>query len=740
MSKQVDQMIQRSVNLANDNNHEYVTLEHILLSLLGEKDIDELLLSIGVQPSKIKHDVVQFLTDPSFKKPEHLKDQPAKRTNAVHRAFQRAFTQNIFSGRNDLTVEAVLLSILNETSSHAHYFLSKHGVDREKIVQQLRKREDKMNNDTSALNQFCRNLNKDSDDGLIDPVIGREKEVADVIEVLARRKKNNVVMVGEPGVGKTAIAEGLARKIVEKSVPTALLSKVVYSLDIGSLLAGTKFRGDFEERLKSVLDEIEKLGNVILFIDEIHMLLGAGATTGSTMDAANLLKPLLAKGKLMCVGATTYDEYKSHIEKDRALQRRFQKYDILPPSAEDTKRILIGLQKYYSDFHGVEYAEGTTDLCVDLSVRYMKNKFLPDKAIDILDSAGARAKLAEEKVVTEDTVLGTVAKMAKIPLGMIDVKENTELENLAPRVKDKVYGQDMAIDQLVEAIYISKSGLRDRAKPIGSFLFLGPTGVGKTFVCKKLAETMGVKLVRFDMSEYQEKHSVSKLIGAPPGYVGHGEGKMGDGLLITEIENNPNCILLLDEIEKSAQEVYTILLQVMDDGRLTSSKGTLVDFSNVVIIMTSNLGAADAEKNRIGFMNEDNRVVVDDEVKRFFTPEFRNRLDATVKFNKLSMTEMEMIVTAEVDRTNVLLAEKNISISLTTEASAWLAEHGYDPKMGARPFLRLFEEKVKKPLAKEVLFGKLKTGGRASVGVVNNEIVVVPIEELVQEISDTESL
>lgn len=739
MSKQVDRMIERAVNLANDNNHEYVTLEHILLSLLGEKAIEELLLSIGAQPSKIKNDLKTCLLDPTFKKPEHLRDIPAKRTNAVHRTFQRALTQLLLSGRSELTIEAVLISILHETESQAQFFLVKHGATREKIIQQLRKIEDRNNNDTNALNQFCRNLNRDSNDGLIDPVIGREKEVADIIEVLARRKKNNVIMVGEPGVGKTAIAEGLARKIVEQDVPKALLNKIVYSLDIGTLLAGTKFRGDFEERLKAVLDEIEKLGNIILFVDEIHMLLGAGATTGSTMDAANLLKPLLAKGKLMCVGATTYDEYTTHIEKDRALQRRFQKYDILPPSVEDTKRIMSGLEKYYSEFHEVTYAPGTIDMCVDLSVRYMKNKFLPDKAIDIMDSAGARTKLAEKPEVTETSIIETVAKMAKIPVGMIDMKENTELENLAPRVKDKVYGQDSAIDKLVEAIYISKSGLRDRAKPIGSFLFLGPTGVGKTFVCKKLAETMGVKLVRFDMSEYQEKHSVSKLIGAPPGYVGHGEGKMGDGLLISEIENNPNCILLLDEIEKSAQEVYTILLQVMDDGRLTSSKGKLVDFSNVILIMTSNLGAADAEKNRIGFNNIDNTIAVEDEVKRFFTPEFRNRLDATVNFNKLSMHEMNLIVSAELDRTNAMLEEKNVSINLTVEASAWLAEHGYDPKMGARPFLRLFEDKVKRPLSKAILFGALKEGGRANVIVQDDDIVIVPIE-VTHTIPDIESM
>lgn len=737
MNKKVDRMIKRAVDLANDNYHEYVTLEHILLALLTEKEISELILATGSQPAKIRQAVTSFLSDPLLRKPEHLIGTPAKRTAAVNRTFQRALTLLVFSGRNELTLEGVLVSILSEDTSHAYYYLLKNGVSRDKIVDYLRKQDEKSQADENGpLQQYCRNLNKESQNGNIDPVIGREKEVGDVIEVLARRKKNNVIIVGEPGVGKTAIAEGLARKIAELDVPSALHDKVVYSLDIGALLAGTKFRGDFEERLKGVLDDIERMGNVILFIDEIHMILGAGSTTGSAMDAANMLKPLLAKGKLMCVGATTYDEYTTHIEKDKALQRRFQKYEISPPSPADSKLILAGVEGYYSKYHGVTYDQGTIDMCVDLSVRYMKHKFLPDKALDILDSAGAKTKLMELPVVTADIVMQTVAKLAKIPLEMIDIKENTTLENLAPRVKDKVYGQDGAIDKLVEAVYMSKSGLRDRSKPIGSFLFQGPTGTGKTHLAKKLAEAMGVKLVRFDMSEYQEKHSVSKLIGAPPGYVGHGEGKMGDGLLISEIENNPNCILLLDEIEKSAQEVYTVLLQVMDDGRLTSSKGKTVDFSNVVIIMTSNLGAADSEKPRIGFGNQENVTAVDDSLKSFFTPEFRNRLDAVIKFNKLTMSEMTLIVAEEIAKTNVMLEEKNISINVTADARTWLAEKGYDPKLGARPFVRLMEEQVKKPLAKEILFGKLKNGGRANVILVDDKIAIAVVES-VTDITDS---
>lgn len=736
MSKKAEKMVERAVSIANDNNHEYVTLEHILLSLLHEKEINELLLGIGSQPAKIKADVIQFLGDPALKKPDTLKDVPAKRTQVLNRTFQRALTQLVFSGRNELTNEAVFISILSEETSHAYYFLAKHGVTREKLIAQLRKADEKAGAqaEETPLDQFARNLNKEAADGTIDPVIGREKEVMDTIEILARRKKNNVVYVGEPGVGKTALAEGLALKITKKEVPKALQDKVVYSLDLGALLAGTKFRGDFEERLKGVLDQVKKLKNCIMFIDEIHMVLGAGSTTGSQMDAGNLLKPMLAKGELMCVGATTYDEFHEHFEKDKALLRRFQKYDINQPSAAETKLILKGVAYQYEKFHGITFADGALDLCVDLADRYMKQKFFPDKAIDIMDSAGAIAKLREHPVVTTDMVLEQASKIARIPAQMMDMKENDALANLAPRVKDKVYGQDDAIDKLVEAIYLSKSGLRNPAKPIGSFLFTGPTGTGKTYTAKQLASALGVTLVRFDLSEYMEKHTVAKLIGAPPGYVGHGEGKMGEGQLIQKIDAHPNCVLLLDEIEKAHPDVLTVLLQVMDDGRLTSAKGKTVDFSNVIIVMSANLGARDAETLKIGFGDQDNSIAVEKEIKRFLSPEFRNRLDGIVKFNKLTMTEMNLIVNAEVDKTEVMLTPKNISINVTQAARDWLATNGYDPKMGARPFERLFEDKVKKPLSKEILFGKLMLGGRANVDVQENEIVVSVLDAVVEQV------
>jgi len=1104
-TKKVQKMIERAVAIANDNNHEYVTLEHVLLSLLHEKDVNELILSINGQPAKIKADVIQFLGQVELKKPEALRDVPAKRTAVLQRTFQRALTQLVFSGRNELSNEAVLLSILSEETSHSHYFLGKNGVSREKIIAQLRKSEEKVATEGTGetpLDIYARNLNKAAIDGTIDPVIARETEVRDTIEILARRKKNNVIYVGEPGVGKsqplhskiktptgwmtmgdvsvgdcvmtptgnianvvgifpqadkksiykitfadgrqaescnehlweiygkfgesyktaggnrarkisskvvelqwiidkmksnrntirlplvtpcdtpdiiqpmnawlmgfllgdgsfaetkvghfstsdqqilelvqerlepgysiehidnydykivnkslphsekgalcrrntsrhiyklainnlglrgtlshtkfipdvykngspkqkldllaglidsdshvthtgavsistsseqmskdiqemvwslggiakiamkyptytykgekkdglpnynvsirypnprklskldrkhdllpndyqyknlrlainnieyigeqdskcimiddpahlyitdnyvithnTALAEGLALKITKKEVPKALQEKIVYSLDIGALLAGTKFRGDFEERLKGVLDQVKKLGNCIMFIDEIHMILGAGSTTGSTMDAGNLLKPMLANGQLMCVGATTYDEFHEHFEKDKALLRRFQKYDIDQPSAANTKLILAGIAYQYEKFHGVTFEPGSLDMCVDLADRYMKQKFFPDKAIDIMDSAGAIAKLQEEKVVTIAMVLKQASKLARVPAQMMDIKENDALANLAPRIKNVVYGQDEAIDGLVASIFLSKSGLRNPTKPIGSFLFTGTTGTGKTYSAKKLAEALGVKFIRFDLSEYMEKHTVSKLIGAPPGYVGHGEGKMGEGQLIQAIETNPNAVLLLDEVDKAHPDVMTVLLQVMDDGRLTSAKGKTVDFSNVIIIMSANLGSADAEKLKIGFGDQDNSDVVDKEIKKFFSPEFRNRLDAIIKFNKLTMVEMNLIVNAEVEKTEVLLEPKNITLNVTQQARDWFVKNGYDPMMGARPFERLFETKVKMPLSREILFGKLINGGRANVDMIGDEINVTILEPVVQEIT-----
>ena len=719
-TKKVEKMIERAVGIANDNNHEYITLEHILLSLLHEKEVNELVLAIGAQPSKIKTEVITFLGDPALKKPDSLKDVPAKRTTVLQRTMQRALTQLVFSGRNELTSEAVLLSILSEETSHAYYFLAKNGVSREKIIAQLRKTDEKQAAvEESPLTLYARNLNKEATDGTIDPVIGRSKEVADTIEILARRKKNNVVYVGEPGVGKTALAEGLALKIVEKDVPKALQDKVVYSLDIGALIAGTKFRGDFEERLKGVLDEVKKLGNVIMFIDEIHMILGAGSSSGSTMDAGNLLKPMLAKGQLMCVGATTYDEFHEHFEKDKALLRRFQKYDIHQPSVAETKQILQGLMKHYEKFHGVTYDVGSTDLCVDLADRYMKNKYFPDKALDIMDAAGAVAKLNELVSVSTQTVLEQASKLARIPMDMMDIKANDALANLEPRLKNKVYGQDDAIVALTEAIFMAKAGLRKTSKPVGNFLFTGPTGSGKTYTAEKLAELMGVKLVRFDMSEYMEKHTVSKLIGAPPGYVGFDQG----GLLTEQVTKHPHAVLLLDELEKAHPDVFNLLLQVMDHGSLTDNNGRKADFRNIILVMTTNAGAEEGGRASIGFTQQNHSTDSLKVIEKGFSPEFRNRLDAIIQFKPLDISIVGHVVDKFIFELEALLVEKHVTLTLDPEARLWLAENGCDPKMGARPMARLIQEKIKKPLANDLLFGKLSHGGHVRIYIENNEIV-----------------
>lgn len=731
MSEKEDanRVISRAVTHAKDSNHEYVTIEHLLHSLLHEQEITNLLREIGGQPSKIMDSLIKYLSDPSH---EYSLVSPSaktdpRQTSAFHRVFQRAMTEAVFTGRSTVGLIGLVLSILSEKESHAHYYLTSNGITRESTIAYLKSKETQnATNAESPLNQFCKNLTVECKKGNIDPVIGRENEVANTIEILARRKKNNVIFAGEPGTGKTAIAEGLARKIAEGDVPPSIAGKTVYSLDIGALLAGTKFRGDFEERLKGVLDEIEEKGNVILFIDEIHMIMGAGSTSAGSMDVGNLLKPRLANGKLMCVGATTYDEYRKHFEKDRALLRRFQKIDVHEPSYEDSVRILEGLKKYYEEFHGVTYEPGSAKTCVDLSVRFMTSKFLPDKAIDILDASGAKAKLEEVSIVTDSLIKQMTAKLSHIPIEMIDAKEHDTFTNLDTKIKDKVFAQDSAIDEIVDTITVAKAGIRDEGKPIGSFLAVGPTGVGKTEMCKVLAEMLNIKLVRFDMSEYGERHTVSKLIGAPPGFVGHGDGAGGDGQLINEIETNPHCVLLLDEIEKAHPDVVQILLQVMDDGRLTSSAGKTVDFSNVILVMTSNAGAADSEKPKIGFGDNTNTTAVDIALKQFFAPEFRNRVDAILHFNKLELQHMDLIVDKNVKELNKQLVHKNVEVTITANARKELSKQGYDPLMGARPLNRLFHNIIKKPLAKEILTGRLKDGGRARIDFKAGKIVVVP--------------
>ena len=621
--------------------------------------------------------------------------------------MQRAFAQVIFSARDQINPVDIFVSILSEDKSHAQYFCELNGINRLAVVEYITKHITTAQSLKEA-EEFLINLNERAAQSEIDPLIGRQDEVEDVVHILARRKKNNPLLIGEPGVGKTAIAEGLALKIVEGQVPNALKEKIVYSLDVGGLLAGTRYRGDFEERIKVVLDSLEKNKNVILFIDEIHMIMGAGSAGGSSVDIANLMKPILGRGKLLTMGATTSDEYSTHFEKDRALMRRFQRVEVEPTDVETTTEIVKGLQPYFEEFHQVSYQVDLLEKSVDLADRYIKNKYFPDKAVDVMDAAGAKTKLRGEQTVLMDDVLSVISKMSNIGKDVIDIDSTEGYKSLDKRIKTKVFGQDDAVDQIVEAILVSKSGLREPNKPIGSFLLLGPTGTGKTETAKQLAEQLESKLIRFDMSEYQERHSVSKLIGAPPGYVGHAEGKMGQGQLLTSVEDNPNCVLLLDEVEKAAPEVLQVLLQVMDDGRLTGATGKTTDFTNVVLLMTSNLGASDAEKLKIGFGKNIKENVDVKAVQSFFTPEFRNRIDAVIKFNKLSTEVIQKIVKRLEDEINEQLKDKNIVINLDQDTVDYFVENGYEPTMGARPLKRLFEGDLKKPLSKKILFEDLR--------------------------------
>ena len=721
----MDRVLTQSIKNAVDYGHEYVTIEHIALVILQEKEIVDIFKKLELDISMVIKDLENYLEDSEYNNLKHSSGSTGdpKKTLGVERVFQRAFAQSIFNGRENVTPIDLLVSISNENNSHASYFLSINGLDRQRLI-------DTLSSDTSTGDfsdvDYLKNLNIEVSNNTIDPLIGRAEEVSDVVEILARRKKNNCCLVGEPGVGKTAIAEGIAYKIVHKDVPKILLDKTVYQLDIGSMLAGTKYRGDFEERLKGVLEQVENDPSAILFIDEIHMIMGAGSAGSSNVDAANMLKPLLGKGKLLCVGATTPDEWASNFEKDRALMRRFQRLDVLEPSLKDTIAICLGLQSHYEDFHKVKYTKELINKSVELCDRYIKNKLFPDKALDVIDAAGAVTKIAQRTDVTMETVLQQVSKIAKIKTDVIDVQDTKGFKNLDTEIKSKVFGQNEAVDKLVESILVSKAGLREPNKPIGSFLFVGPTGVGKTETAKQLAESMDVKLIRFDMSEYMERHSVSKLIGAPPGYVGHAEGEMGQGMMLSEVDKNPNCILLLDEVEKAAPEVLQVLLQVMDDGRLTGSTGKTVDFTNVILLMTSNLGAAKLDTAKIGFGEKTHSDADIQATKQFFTPEFRNRIDAFIRFNKLGKPEIRSIVKRTVKDTNDLLKsnDSKVKIKLTTAATKYFVEQGYDPLMGARPLKRLFEEKVKKPLSKKILFDEAHAEV-ITVDIVDDEVIFV---------------
>ncbi|MBI1244468.1 MAG: ATP-dependent Clp protease ATP-binding subunit ClpA [Alphaproteobacteria bacterium] len=759
LSRNLEQSLHRALAHANERRHEYATLEHLLLALTEDQDSVAVLRACGVDLDKLRRDLGQYL-DNELAGLVTSRGGEAKPTAGFQRVLQRAAIHVQSSGREEVTGANVLVAMFSERESHAVYFLQEqdmsrldavnyisHGVAKvpgrseprrvrgsseEESTGQSNERGERPSerggekqsgkSKEGALAAYCVNLNKKAAQGKIDPLIGREAEVERTIQILCRRFKNNPLYVGDPGVGKTAIAEGLARKIVKGEVPEVLLNAVIYAIDMGTLLAGTRYRGDFEERLKAVLAELEAQENAILFIDEIHTVIGAGATSGGSMDASNLLKPALASGTLRCIGSTTYKEYRGYFEKDRALVRRFQKIDVNEPSIEDAIRIVEGIKPYYEEHHKVRYTRDAVKAAVDLAARYINDRKLPDKAIDVIDEVGAAQMLLppgrRKKTISVKDVEATVAKIARIPPKSVSTDDKAVLQNLESQLKGVVYGQDKAIEALCAAIKLARAGLREPEKPIGSYLFSGPTGVGKTEVARQLALSLGVELKRFDMSEYMERHTVSRLIGAPPGYVGFDQG----GLLTDAIDQHPHCVLLLDEIEKAHPDLYNILLQVMDHGKLTDHNGKNVDFRNVILIMTTNAGAAEQAKPAIGFGNEMRTGEDEEAIKRMFTPEFRNRLDATIGFARLSPEVIHKVVDKFVGQLERQLAERQVVLSVSDEARTWLAEKGYDELYGARPLGRVIQENIKKPLADELLFGKLAKGGKVRVKVESGKL------------------
>ncbi|HET6378276.1 MAG TPA: ATP-dependent Clp protease ATP-binding subunit ClpA [Methylocella sp.] len=749
-SRNLEQSLHRALAIANERHHEYATLEHLLLSLTEDGDAAAVMRACSVDLDLLRRNLLEYINQELDNLVTEDRED-AKPTAGFQRVIQRAVIHVQSSGREEVTGANVLVAIFAERESHAAYFLQEqdmtrydavnyisHGIAKRPGLSDTRRiprgteedsdtRDSKEAKDSDskkkegALDAYCVNLNKKARDGRIDPLIGREAEVQRTIQVLCRRHKNNPLLVGDPGVGKTAIAEGLARKIVMGEVPEVLADATVFALDMGTLLAGTRYRGDFEERLKQVMKEIEHHKKAILFIDEIHTVIGAGATSGGAMDASNLLKPALAQGVLRCIGSTTYKEYRQYFEKDRALVRRFQKIDVNEPTVADAIEIMKGLKPYFEEFHKLRYTNEAIKAAVELSARYINDRKLPDKAIDVIDETGASQMLLPEakrkKTIGIKEVEATIATMARIPPKTVSKDDAEVLEHLTETLERVVYGQSEAILALTSAIKLARAGLRDGEKPIGCYLFSGPTGVGKTEVARQLAVSLGVELVRFDMSEYMERHTVSRLIGAPPGYVGFDQG----GLLTDAIDQHPYCVLLLDEIEKAHPDLYNILLQVMDHGKLTDHSGKSVDFRNVILIMTTNAGAADMQRAAYGFTRTKREGEDMEAITRLFTPEFRNRLDAVVTFKHLPREVIVKVVDKFIMQLDAQLADRNVTIELTDEARNWLVEHGYDEQMGARPMARVIQQEIKTPLADEVLFGRLKNGGTVRVVVTSDE-------------------
>ena len=734
-SRTLQQIFENAIVIAKNFKHEYITIEHVVFAIVSDSESIDFLKKFGADVKFIKENLENYLkTNLDDIKTDNTSSKP-KKTNSVERVLNRCFTQVLFSGRQQIEIADVIISILSEKNSFGYYFLTKGGVTKENFVKYFQEtfagdlenetadepRTSSSGNLDKILNQFCTNLSEKAKKKQIDPVIGRDEELEKIQLILARRNKSNVLLVGEPGVGKTAIAEGLARKIHEKKVPKFIQDHQVYTLDISSLLAGSKYRGDFEERIKAVLSALEKKGNIILFIDEAHMMQGAGASNNSSNDLSNMLKPILTKGVIKLIASTTWEEYRKHFEKDRALMRRFQRVTVDEPTPELAVKIIKGIKKYYEKHHNVKISDAAIEQSVKLSIKYMSDKKLPDKAIDIIDCAAARYKVKDEmsmegveQIVDIEQVTYELSKMINMPLETVAQKESKNLADLEGGMKAAVFGQDTAVDMLLDKIFVAQAGMKHPDKPIGSFLFLGPTGCGKTETAKQLSDRMGMPLIRFDMGEYQEKHSVARLIGAPPGYVGYEDNA---GQLITKLQEQPNSILLLDEIEKAHPDVTNILLAFMDNGFVTGSNGKQADGRNTILIMTSNLGAADNENNTIGFGDLNKTGEDDKAMKKFFAPEFRNRLDAVIKFKKLGTETVSHIVKKFIGELNTQLKDKGIRINATNDAIGWLAERGYDSKMGARPLARIIDKELKSPLSRRVLFGDLVNGGEVIVNI-----------------------
>ncbi len=759
LSNALEQAIDRAFRSAQSAHHEFLTLEHLLLALLDEQSVTDAILSLGGDLAVLREQINHYLDEHCPRLDIAQKERTTQPTLAFQRMIQRSVLHARNAGKEEVSCLNTLVAIISERDSYAAFFLRKQEITRLDLMSYIthgnpaqepfdNKQEEAIETSAtarkiSALEEYTVNLNEKAKKGDIDPLIGRRKEIKRTVQTLCRRRKNNPILVGEAGVGKTAIAEGLAKAIVEAEVPEVLSDAVIYNLDIGSLLAGTKYRGDFENRIKALLKELEDLPNAILFIDEIHTIIGAGATSGSAMDASNLIKPPLSSGELRCIGATTDQEYRQIFEKDHAFARRFQKIDVAEPSLDDAIAILKGLRSRYESFHETKYLDESIEAAVNLSDRYINDRRLPDKAIDLIDEAGARLHLQPKEKrapqITAQTIEQLVASVARIPEKNVSRDDRNQLKMLERDLKTVVFGQDAAIDELAGSIKLSRAGLRDKERPIGAFLFTGPTGVGKTEVCRQLAHVLGIKLLRFDMSEYMEAHTVSRLIGAPPGYVGYEKA----GLLSEKIFKHPHAVLLMDEIEKAHPEVMNLLLQMMDHGVLTDANGREVNCRNLIIVMTSNVGAAELEKNQIGFGQRDtdanSKARSDAAIKRYFSPEFRNRLDAIIAFSPLTEQTITHVVDKFIIELEQQLEDKHVTISLTPEAKNWLAKRGYDPKMGARPMARVIEKEIKQPLAEQLLFGKLaEKGGYVTVGI-RDDAPILTVEAN-SELSDTSLL